>query len=126
MRSYVRAIAFVRSPRVQFTVMSDTPLGERPPTGGRVRQYPTDAHRARAWRERQREQRDEPGEPVPVMLAEATLRVLVGRLGEVAASHGSAMAELVGRVEEAIAALADPEAVADELAATRAGAARQA
>ena len=37
--------------------MSDiesTPVGERPATGGRVRQYENGAERARAWRERQR------------------------------------------------------------------------
>ena len=36
-------------------VENTTPVGERPPTGGRVRQYENGAERARAWRERQRE-----------------------------------------------------------------------
>ena len=97
--------------------MSDTPVGERPPQGGHIRQYETAAERARAWRERQRRPDDV---PVSASLAEATLGALLERLSEVLAAHHTTVGELVGRVEDAVAALADPDAVAEELAAARA------
>jgi len=55
---------------------STTPVGERPATGGRVKQYADAAERARAWRERLRARRAETAQgtaaPSPA-LAEASL-----------------------------------------------------
>jgi len=106
-----------------------TSVGQIPATGGRARQYATDAERARAWRERQKARQmdttDGGDMPVGPVLAEATLAVLLDRLGEVGRAHEAAVADLVGRAEDAIGTLADPEAVADALAGARAEAARQ-
>jgi chromosome segregation ATPase len=99
--------------------VSDTPVGERPATGGRLRQYESDAERARAWRERHRGERAEVGEAVPLMLAEASLGVVVENLRGLTTGHQEAIADLVRRVEEAIDALSDPQAIADELDAMR-------
>lgn len=109
---------------------SETPVGQIPVTGGRERRYASDAERARAWRERQKERRGRTvdpsaGEAVSPVLAEATLSVLLGRFAEVGRSHEVALGELVGRVEDAINALGDPELVAEALAGGRAEAARQ-
>lgn len=106
------------------------PIGQSPATGGRARQYANGAERARAWRERQRLQRTDPGgneagETVTTVLAEASLAVLLERLTEVGRAHEAAIGELIGRVEDAVGALADPDAVAEALAAGRAEAARQ-
>ena len=114
-------------------VVSDTGIavavGKAPVTGGRVRQYGSDAERARAWRERQKARRSEivdtGGDAFTPVLAEASLAVLLDRLGEVGRAHESAVGELIGRVEDAIGALADPEAVAEALAGAKAEAARQ-
>jgi hypothetical protein len=101
-------------------------VGERPATGGRVRQFNSDAERARAWRERQRERRQEtPGTAVPPALAEATLVSVLERLVELYSAHQATAGDLTARVEEAIAALADPEAVAEEMETVRAETARQ-
>jgi hypothetical protein len=106
--------------------MSDTPVGERPSTGGRVRQFNSDAERARAWREAQKQRRMEaPGAAVPPGLAEATLSSVLERLSEVFAANHVNTGHLVVQVEEAIAALADPEAVAEEMETVRAETARQ-
>jgi DNA repair exonuclease SbcCD ATPase subunit len=106
-----------------------TPVGQIPVTGGRERRYANDAERARAWRERQKARRTDAREggddAVTPELAEATLAVLLDRLAEVGRAHEATMGELAGRVEDAIGALADPEAVADALAGARAEAARQ-
>jgi colicin import membrane protein len=107
-----------------------TQVEQSPTTGGRARQYATGAERARAWRERQKLRRAEIGGTgtgvmdTPV-LAEASLGVLLARLTDVSRAHETAMGELAGRVEDAVGALADPEAVAEALAAGRAEAARQ-
>jgi len=53
-------------------------------------------------------------------LAEAALASVLERMGEAMGRHQADMAELVGRCEDAIAAVADPEALSAELAATRA------
>ena len=106
-----------------------TPVGQVPVTGGRQRRYASDAERARAWRERQKARRTDPreagGDAVTPLLAEASLSVLLERLGEVGRAHEATVGELAGRVEDAIAALADPEAVAEALEAARAEAACQ-
>jgi hypothetical protein len=107
-----------------------TPVGQIPVTGGRERRYANDAERARAWRERQKARRTDPVEgggstAVPPELAEASLAVLLDRLAEVGRAHEATVGELAGRVEDAIGALADPEAVAEALAGARAEAARQ-
>jgi DNA repair exonuclease SbcCD ATPase subunit len=108
----------------------ETPVGQIPVTGGRERRYANDAERARAWRERQKERRgssydDGATEAVSPVLAEASLSVLLERLTEVGRAHEATVGELMGRIEEAISALADPEAVAEALAGGRAEAARQ-
>lgn len=105
-----------------------TAVGQAPVTGGRERRYATDAERARAWRERQKARRtDTPeadaGHAVNPELAEAGLAVLLERLVEVGRAHEATVGELAGRIEDAIGALADPEAVAEALAARRAEAA---
>jgi len=125
--SYERTTFFLTYERTPDIIggMTDTPVGERPSGGGRVRQYATDAERARAWRERQRERRPPTAEAVPALLAEATLATVVDRLGELIAGHRSGVEELVSRAEEAIAVLVDPEAVAGELEAVRAETARE-
>src|SRR5580698_7474610 len=94
-----------------------TPVGDRPATGGRVKLYADGAERARAWRERQRT-RAETGQDTPALspgLAEASLSLSLDRLQELVGAHQAAIAGEVARVEDAIAALADPEAVAEEL-----------
>ncbi|MHB1712147.1 MAG: hypothetical protein ACYCV7_12200 [Acidimicrobiales bacterium] len=90
------------------------------PTGGRQRVYESAAERSRAWRERQREQREgrDAAPPSPSM-AETTLGVLLDRLVELSGSHERAMGELSARIEGAIATLADPDTVARELATVR-------
>lgn len=53
-----------------------TPVGERPSTGGWVKQYTDAAERARAWRERQKARRAEAASetsPTTPALAEASL-----------------------------------------------------
>ena len=65
--------------------MSDsdvTPVGERPATGGWVKQYADAAERARAWRERQKARRVEAANDVPTSpaLAEASLAVTLDRM----------------------------------------------
>jgi chromosome segregation ATPase len=107
-----------------------TPVGQIPVTGGRERRYANDAERARAWRERQKARRIEAleggrGDVVTPVLAEASLSVLLDRLTEVGRAHEATVGELAGRVEDAISALADPEAVAEALEGARAEAARQ-
>jgi DNA repair exonuclease SbcCD ATPase subunit len=106
-----------------------TPVGQIPVTGGRERRYANDAERARAWRERQKARRTDAFEggstAVTPELAEASLAVLLDRLAEVGRAHEATVGELAGRVEDAIGALADPEAVAEALAGARAEAARQ-
>ena len=108
---------------------SHTPVGATPASGGRERRYANDAERARAWRERQKEKRvstqSSGGEPVSPALAEATLSVLLERLTEAGRAHETAIGGLVSRVEDAVNALADPESVAETIAAMRAEAARQ-
>jgi hypothetical protein len=108
----------------------ETPVGQIPVTGGRERRYANDAERARAWRERQKDRRgssydDSASEAVSPVLAEASLSVLLERLTEVGRAHEATVGELIGRVEDAIGALSDPEAVAEALAGGRAEAARQ-
>jgi hypothetical protein len=107
-----------------------TPVGQIPVTGGRERRYTNGAERARAWRERQRARRTAPEDggrtaAITPELAEASLAVLLDRLAEVGRAHEATVGELVGRVDDAIGALADPEAVAEALAGARAEAARQ-
>jgi chromosome segregation ATPase len=107
-----------------------TPVGQIPVTGGRERLYANDAERARAWRERQKARRREAiegggGDVVTPVLAEANLSVLLDRLAEVGRAHEATVGELAGRVEDAISALADPEAVAEALEGARVEAARQ-
>jgi hypothetical protein len=125
--------ALVRSSRICDNLFGmsdsepDTPVGQMPVTGGRVRQYANNAERARAWRERQKTRRAENIDDVALdpVLAEASLAVLLDRLAEVGRAHEATVGELIGRVEDAIGALADPEAVAEALAGARAEAARQ-
>jgi uncharacterized phage infection (PIP) family protein YhgE len=108
-----------------------TPVGQIPVTGGRERRYANDADRARAWRERQKARRMDAleggggGIAITPELAEASLAVLLDRLAEVGRAHEATVGELARRVEDAIGALADPEAVAEALAGARAEAARQ-
>jgi chromosome segregation ATPase len=108
-----------------------TPVGQIPVTGGRERRYANDAERARAWRERQKTRLSDAFEgdggsmAVTPELAEASLAVLLDRLAEVGRAHEATVGELAGRVEDAIGALADPDAVAEALAGARAEAARQ-
>jgi colicin import membrane protein len=108
-----------------------TPVGQIPVTGGRERRYANNAERARAWRERQKTRREDLSEGVGAIeavtpgLAEASLAVVLDRLAEVGRAHEATVGELIYRVEEAIGALADPEAVAAALAGGRAEAARQ-
>lgn len=105
-----------------------TPVGKRPATGGRVRLYENGAERARAWRERQRARQDAAEEsqmPPSPELAEASLGIVLEQLPRLAQSHLEAMGALVAKIEDAIGALADPDAVAQSLAAARAEAARQ-
>src|SRR5580704_17437297 len=119
-RTYAR-LTNVRT-RIMLRCMSDvpsTPIGERPATGGWVRQYATGAERARAWRERQRERQTSAQSgsiQVPALLAEASLAATVDRLSDLLAAHRSGIDEMVARVEDAVAVLGDPEVVADELA----------
>ena len=132
-RSYVRSVRsyvlIVRTNGARLSGMADTtPVGDRPTTGGRVKQYADGAERARAWRERQRARRAETAQDTPApspALAEASLSLSLDRLRELVAGHQAAIAGEVARVEDAIAALADPEAVAEELATARAETARQ-
>jgi hypothetical protein len=58
-------------------------------------------------------------------LAEAGLAVLLERLVEAGRAHEATVGELAGRIEDAIGALADPEAVAEALAGGKAEAALQ-
>ena len=105
-----------------------TPVGQRPSTGGWVKQYPDAAERARAWRARRKARQGEAASEAPPTtpaLAEASLAVTLDRLKELLSAHQSAVESEVARVEDAIAALSDPEAVADELATARAETARQ-
>ena len=107
---------------------ASTPVGARPATGGRVREYADGVERARAWRERQRARRVEAGQPPTVgspALAEASLAVVMEQLRTLLQSHRDEVAGLVGRAEEAIDLLGDPEAVAEALESGRAEAARQ-
>jgi hypothetical protein len=111
-------------------IAQGTPVGQMPVTGGRERRYANDAERARAWRERQKARRIDALEgggrdTVTPELAEASLAVLLDRLGEVGRAHEATVGELASRVEDAIGALADPEALAEALAGARAEAARQ-
>lgn len=91
------------------------PVGDHPATGGRVKQYADGAERAREWRERQRTRRAGIPQDTPAPspgLAEASLSASLDRFGELVAAHQAAIAGEVARVEDAIGALADPEAVA--------------
>lgn len=95
------------------------------PTGGRVRQYASDADRARAWRERQKSQRTTPAPAATPELAIAGLQLTLERLEVLVREHRDALGGEVARVQEAISVLADPAAVSDTLEAGRAEAARQ-
>jgi chromosome segregation ATPase len=59
------------------------------------------------------------------MLAEASLSLSLERIQKLLGAHEVSLAAEVARVEDAIAALADPEAVAEEIATARAETARQ-
>ncbi len=60
-----------------------------------------------------------------VALAETSLSLLLERLGNAGAAHLAELSGIVERVEAAVGALADPDAVSEELRAVRAEAARQ-
>jgi len=90
------------------------------PVGGRQRVYESAAERSRAWRERQRAQREgrDAAAPSPSM-AETTLGVLLDRLVDLSGTHERAVGELAHRIERAVATLADPDVVARDLANVR-------
>lgn len=108
--------------------MSDPAAPNATRRGGRPRLYDNATERGRAWRERQRAQRAETSQDPPTItpgLAETSLSISLQRLQELITSHQQAITSEVTRVAAAIAALSDPEAVAEELATSRAETARQ-
>lgn len=111
-----------------------TEVGETPSTGGRIRQYATDAERTRAWRERRKLDRETAGrsplaaaatEGQSPELAVASLASVIPALREALAAAEARIAEQVALVEDAVALLSDPDAIDERLEAARVGAARQ-
>ena len=111
--------------------MSETPVGQAPATGGRVRQYASAAERARAFRERQATARAETGQagaPGPGERPELAVASLVGVVASLQQLLGAAqagMAEQVERAEAAVALLSDPAAIDERLELSRADVGRQ-
>lgn len=89
--------------------------------GGRPRQYDNAAERARAWRERRRGDApaDPDAEPVPPELAPSALARVLEQLDALTIRHRDEYAALAARVEAAVAAISDPDAVAATLDACR-------
>jgi hypothetical protein len=118
-------------------VMSETPLGEPPARGGRVRVHADAADRARAWRERRQAERDAAGNPAggagievggpggEPLIAAAGLALAVDQLRQIAAAARAQLAGEVDRIEAAVEVLADPDAIDRALAGVRADADRR-
>ena len=112
--------------------MSETPVGQAPATGGRVRQYASAAERARAFRDRQAAARSE-AEQQPGLggagarpeLAVASLAAAVASLQDLLAAAQAGMAEQVERAGAALALLSDPVALDERLELARADVGRQ-
>jgi colicin import membrane protein len=116
--------------------MSETPFGEPPARGGRVRVHADAADRARAWRERRQAERAAAadsagagaeaagpgGEP---LIAAAGLALAVDQLRQIAATARAQLTGEVDRIEAAVEVLADPDAIDRALAGARAEADRR-
>ena len=111
--------------------MSETPVGQAPVTGGRVRRYATAAERARAFRERQAVTRGGAGDPGALgpddrpELAVASLAGVVASLQQLLGSAQAGMAEQVERAQAVVALLSDPAAIDERLELNRADVGRQ-
>lgn len=108
-----------------------TDVGEAPASGGRVRQYATNAERTRAWRERRKQEVEAAGQAAPAPaegqspeLAVASLASVIPALRETLAAGEARIADQRRLVEDAIALLADPELVDERLESAKAESAR--
>jgi DNA repair exonuclease SbcCD ATPase subunit len=108
--------------------MTDVPIGERPPQGGRVKRYEDAATRAKAWRERRKAGQEGAADEAPLRtdvppdLAAATLAALLDEIRRATEERVHLDGVLALRIEDAVAAIADPEAVGAALDAARANA----
>lgn len=87
----------------------ETPVGQSPASGGRVKQYASAAERARAHRERQKRERpvEDSGASAGAAGVESSVTTLAFALGELE-RHRLQQSLLVDRIEAAIAQVTDP------------------
>jgi hypothetical protein len=104
--------------------LSETPIGQSPATGGRVKQYATAADRAKAFRNRQKELvaiakgSNHPGEDALTEQPESSITSLAYAIGELR-RIGEFQTHFAQRIEEAVSRVADPERLDTALETTR-------
>ena len=111
----------------QDRAASATPVGQSPAGGGHVKVHESNAARARAWREKQRELKQQPAAPAVHVIPdspEAATRSLAVVARDLRASL-AAFEGLSGRMTDALDVLADPEAIDEQLELVRTDADRR-
>lgn len=105
--------------------LSETPIGQSPATGGRVKQYATAADRAKAFRNRQKELvaiakgSNHPGEDAALTdQPESSITSLAYAIGELR-RIGEFQTHFAQRIEEAVSRVADPDRLDTALETTR-------
>lgn len=105
-------------------------MGERPSTGGRIKQHESDRARSKAWRDNRRRQREQAGS-APMELAgrpELAVAGLAAAAEAVRLAFGQGQEQMARQVEQVMVALellTDPDAIDEALTLARAEASQQ-